>query len=291
MTNISCFARILSSAAVAAVFVASPIVVKFDASGVGFVAPSAAFAQTLPNDPYAPPPLPDVPPDTGEFPTLDPFDPPTIPDVPPVGPPINPPTDPVDPPIVPVSGCDDHVTTRSNSSACNPTPVAIPAATNSDNDDTETPVAQKPAKTPDKPTPQQDVIERVKEELRCQTACKATVTVDGDVKITAESKTETGQDVKTIIFTDDATVTVDMIIGGTTLSIGDTGPFGSQFDAQKAAFSLAQDVPLVIDATLHLDAIGHHPKASFDDDYDEAVLRLVRRVMFRSEPLNKAATN
>ena len=234
MTNISCFARILSSAAVAAVFVASPVVVKFDASGAAFVATSAAFAQVLPDDLLqgsmgtAGPGGPGDQPNGPVGPTPDPVDPPIVPGLPPVGPPINPPTDPVDPPIVPiqlpVSGCDDIVTTRSNSSACNPTPVAIPAATNSDNDDTETPVAQKPAKTPDEPTFQQVVIERVKEELRCQTACKAIVTVDGDVKITAKSKTLTGQDVKTIIFTDDTTVTVDMIIGGTTLPIGNTGP-------------------------------------------------------------------
>ena len=194
--------RILLSAAVAAVFVASPAVVKFDASGLGFFAGGAAFAQ-VPPDPIDPPPGvggPIDPPTCVEDcgPTGGPIDPPECEvDCGPTGGPIDPPAcevdcgptvDPIDPPIE---------TCETTKEGCKPEPVSVPVQTGNDDDDEPVLIPTKLPKADDAPT-KAEVLEFVAG-LECKTACTAAVSENGDLKVTLKSAGPEGATVVTTV--------------------------------------------------------------------------------------------
>ena len=233
------FVQFLTSVSVAAMFIATPLAVKFDGT-VGFtVVTTAAFAQGVPVDlPGGPDgPFPDDmpggplidcvgdcgpptdpvdlidPPLECEFdcgPPTDPVDPPTDP-IDPIDPPqecevdCGPPTDPI---VLPIDECDQK---DAPDSCFDPEPVATPSPSDDDDDEPANPPV---ADIPDVATPKQDGLEFV-ETLLCQTACTASVTTDGEVTVTVTSTTTAGDTVETTIKQDGPEVETQVVVKDT----------------------------------------------------------------------------
>ena len=249
--------QFLTSVSVAAMFIATPLAVKFDGAGEFAVVATAAFAQAIPDDIPGGPIEPPTDCDGVCGPPTDPVDPPTEPVDPPTEP-VDPPTDPVDPPTEPVDPPTE--------------PVATPSPSDDDDDEpAPPPVADIPAGG----TPKQDGLAFVKT-LRCQTACTASVAGDGDVTVTLTSTTQGGDSIETKITQDGTDVATTIVVAEKIVMTAEES-FVSEDTARDVIAERTRDVPeivvLKVDlglAVIFLEDVVHS-KADFEDDFSTAL--------------------
>ena len=238
MTIPSCLPRMLSGAAVAAMFVAAPFAMKFDASGM-IVVPAVAFALTVPD--IMEPPIGPIEPPTGCDincgPPDGPIDPPAC-DVD-CGPPI----DPIDPNecevdcLPPVDPIDCEQTIQ----GCKPEPVSLPVPTGSDNDDDNLP----PVVEEDDIT--QDQGMEFAKDLRCKTECKATVAADGDVTVTLASNGPGDTKIITSVSLEGTLVVLTLDMPGSDTLDVNFPEMGTRAEAQELTMVVVMAVPATVD--------------------------------------------
>ena len=270
MTIASCLTRMLSGAAVAAMFVVSPVVLKIDALGIT-VAQAVALAQVNPDPIDGPPDGPDGPggPGCGDTcgPPDGPIDPPGGPIDPPVcdvdcGPPdgpidpppcevdCGPPGGPIDPPPCevdcgpPDGPIDTPENCETSKEGCEPAPVVFPSpgTSGSDDDDVVPPVAGKDN------TAKEDALEFA-ENLRCQTYCKVVVQRFGNVTITLTTDGPVDSDITTTVSLEGTSVDLTLAMPGSKPVNLEFSAADTPEEAQNLARVLVGAVPGKVDVT------------------------------------------
>ena len=278
MTIASCLTRMLSGAAVAAMFVVSPVVLKIDALGIT-VAQAVALAQVNPDPIDGPPDGPDGPggPGCGDTcgPPDGPIDPPGGPIDPPVcdvdcGPPdgpidpppcevdCGPPGGPIDPPPCevdcgpPDGPIDTPENCETSKEGCEPAPVVFPSpgTSGSDDDDVVPPETSKYGTT-------QDDATKFAKGLSCQTPCTAVTNANGNVTLTLNSLGPDDEELVTTIVLRGTSVKVEVTANGKPATLykfdgSGVGGFGYGYDTDRPVDSAILDFDNRVDAEAYV---------------------------------------
>lgn len=257
------FVQFLTSVSFAAMFIATPLAVKFDGAAGFAVVTAAAFAWDIPAEPPADP----------VDPPADPVDPPTDP--------IDPPTDPIDPPTDPIGPSDPTDPVVQPTDPVEPTipvPVVAPPPSNGDDHDPATPlVADIPVGT----TPKQDGLDFVGT-LRCQMACTASVTGDGEVTVTVTSTTSVGDTVETKMTQDGPDVETTIVVNDIILATAEEN-FESEDEARDVFDDRIEGITVSITLTVDFPDYGEETRDSFAADVDPFLDAIANELNMRED--------